>query len=134
MGMLFSAQATLSPLVGRCWVPVYAGTELFKCQRETRPPHLLSSPVRMLKCHSPHEAINFVFVCAASIAFVIDLSNQRQSIILHFKLFYCYRFQVVIGYSNEWMNDSVTQVSHNYWKFCITVHLRFACFIHFWIR
>lgn len=42
MGMLYCVVGTLSPLVGRRWVPVHAETDLFKCQCEMGPAPALS--------------------------------------------------------------------------------------------
>lgn len=44
MGMLFCVRGTLSPLVGRRWVPVHAETDLFKCQCEAPLPGTARTP------------------------------------------------------------------------------------------
>lgn len=78
MVRLFVALGTLSPLVARRWVPVHAGTELFKCQCEVLPrAPSRRETLQILKCHSPHEAINFVFVYFTSIVVGIDLLKIR---------------------------------------------------------
>lgn len=50
------------------WPSSGAATALFKCHSEILP-HTMPTPFSpdswILKCHSPHEAINFVFVCLA---------------------------------------------------------------------
>lgn len=44
MGMLFCVRGTLSPLVGRRWVPVHVETDLFKCQCEVPLPGSSRTP------------------------------------------------------------------------------------------
>lgn len=93
MGMVFSVRGTLSPFVGRRRVPVHAETVLFKCQCEYRPRSAWPPPspsTRILKCHSPHDAINFAFVYHDS-----DTNRSIESIVLFFSLVnyvYCYLF------------------------------------------
>lgn len=55
-------------IVASRWPSSGAGTALFKCHCEI-PLHAMPTPFSpyswILNCHSPHDAINFLFVCLA---------------------------------------------------------------------
>lgn len=118
MGMLFCVRWTLSPFVGRRWVPVHAETDLFKCQCEARPrsPHtprarLFRDTEMSLATRSNQFRICMLCLDSGSNRFMESMSLYYLSVVVRFTLLF-YFFNVLF----------VTVKTYQYLHTIITVH------------